>query len=77
MKTIKQHYRVDRREIVFLKCIFEAYDGVAVMKTADSIQGIISLHIAPGCEGLVRKILQDLKKDIMIEPATGNRSTSA
>jgi hypothetical protein len=59
---------VDRSEIAFLKFIFEAYDGIAVMKTVDPIKGIIMLHIAPGCEGHVTEIMQDLGKDILIEP---------
>ena len=68
LKTLKQHYRVDRREIAFLKFILEAYDGIAVLKTEDAIRGIITFHIAPGCEKQFAEILQDLKKDIMIEP---------
>ena len=68
MKTLKQHYRVDRREIAFLKFILEAYDGIVTIKTEDAIRGIITFHIAPGCEKQLAGILQDLKKDIMIEP---------
>ena len=68
LKTLKQHYRVDRREIAFLKFILEAYDGIATLKTEDAIRGIITFHIAPGCKKQFVEILQDLKKDIMIEP---------
>jgi len=68
LKTLKQHYRVDRREIAFLKFILEAYDGIVTIKTEDAIRGIITFHIAPGCEKQLAGILQDLKKDIMIEP---------
>jgi hypothetical protein len=57
---------VDRREIVFIKFIFEAYDGIAGMRTIDPARGIIKLHIAPGCEEQVVRILQDLKKEILI-----------
>ena len=68
VETIKRYYRVDRREIAFLKFILEAYDGIATLKTEDPIRGIISLHIAPGCEKQLAEILRDLKRDIMIEP---------
>lgn len=68
MKTLKQNYRVDRREIAFLKFILEAYDGIATLRTEDAIRGIITFHIAPGCEKQFAEILKDLKKDIMIEP---------
>jgi len=67
LKTIEQYYRVDRREIAFIKFIFEAYDGIAGLRTTDPAKGIIMFHIAPGCEEQVHQILQDLKKQILIE----------
>ena len=66
MKTIERYYRVDRREIAFIKFIFEAYDGIAGIRTIDPAKGIIKLHIAPGCQDLVKQVLQDLKKEILI-----------
>ena len=67
-ETIKRYYRVDRREIAFIKFIFEAYDGIAVLETLDPKAGMVVFHIAPGCEPESDAILQDLKRDIMIEP---------
>jgi hypothetical protein len=69
IETIKRYYRVDRREIAFIKFIFEAYDGITVLETLDPVAGIVVFHIAPGCERDVEAILQDLKKEIVIEPA--------
>ena len=69
-KTKIQYYRVDRREIAFLKFILEAYDGFCTIKTEDPVKGIISLHIAPGCQQQVTEILRHLKKDILIERLT-------
>ncbi len=67
MITIKKYLRIDRREISFLKFILEAYDGIATLTTIDPHQGIVLLRIAPGCEDEVKTILQDLKKDIIID----------
>jgi len=64
---MKKYLRVDRREIGFLKFIFEAYDGIVTITTVDPDQGVVLFCIAPGCENDVEMILQDLKKDIMIE----------
>ncbi|RZB33998.1 MAG: hypothetical protein SRB2_03391 [Desulfobacteraceae bacterium Eth-SRB2] len=69
MNTIKKYFRVDRRKIAFLKFIFEAYDGIVTITTVDPDKGVVQLCIAPGCEDDVEMILQDLKKDILIEPA--------
>jgi len=67
LKTKKKYFRVDRRQIGFLKFIFEAYDGIVTITTVDPDQGVVLFCIAPGCENDVEMILQDLKKDIMIE----------
>ena len=72
LKTIQRYYRVDRKEIAFIKFIFEAYDGIAGMRTTDAAKGIIKLHIAPGCEEQVDRILLDLKKKILIRRLASN-----
>ena len=68
LETSRKYYRVDRRQIAYLRFIFEAYDGIAVLRTLDAQKGIVALQIAPGCEADVEFVLQDLRKQIMIEP---------
>ena len=68
MQTVTKYLRIDRREIALLKFIIEAYDGIAMVSTVDRMAGIVKLCISPGCEDAVEMILQDLKKDIMLEP---------
>ena len=65
-----RYYRVDRREIAFIKFIFEAYDGIAMLTTIDPARGDIALQIAPRCQEQVEEILQVLKKQVMIQPLT-------
>ena len=66
VETIKLHYRVDRREIGFIKFILEAYDGLATVKTLEPQTGLIEFQIAPGCEPDVEMVLEDLKRNIMM-----------
>lgn len=40
----------------------ESYDGMAVVKTVDPQAGVVELRIAPGCEGLIQKILNHLSR---------------
>ena len=68
METLKRYYRVDRREIAYLRFIFEAYDGIAVLQTIDAQKGLIVLHVAPDCGKDVEYVVQNLKNEIMIEP---------
>lgn len=67
MKSLQKYYRIDRSQIAFLKFIIEAYDGIAVLTTVDPELGIVVLKIAPKCEAVVAAVLEDLKKDIVIE----------
>jgi len=67
LNTIKKYYRMERHGISFLRFILEAYDGIAILETLDSASGLVMLHIAPGCEDDVEMVLQDIKKDILIE----------
>lgn len=59
---------MDRREIAYIKFIFEAYDGIAALRTIDPQKGIVLFYIAPGCERQFEDILQDLSKQIRIRP---------
>jgi hypothetical protein len=70
LDTTKKYLRVDRREICFLKFILEAYDGIASLTTINPDSGVVRLHIPPGCAEDVEYILQDLKKNFMIEDAS-------
>ena len=68
-ETIKRYYRVDRRKIAYLRFVFEAYEGLAIIETLNPESGVIVFYIAPGCESDVDMILDDLKDDIMMEAA--------
>ena len=68
-ETIKRYYRVDRRKIAYLRFVFEAYEGLAIIETLNPELGVIVFYIAPGCESDVDMILKDLKDDIMMEEA--------
>lgn len=67
LETIQKYYRVDRKEISYLRFIFEAYDGIALIRTLDSAAGTIALHISPGCVSEAETIIQDLRKEMIIE----------
>ena len=68
-ETIRRYYRVDRREIAFLRFVFEAYEGLAIIETLNPESGDIVFYITPGCEFDVDMILKDLEGDIMLEAA--------
>ncbi|MDY6839020.1 MAG: DUF4911 domain-containing protein [Thermodesulfobacteriota bacterium] len=65
--SIEKYYRIDRREVWYLKFILEGYPGVAIMRTLDPQQGLVVLHVGPGCEEEVDMIIDDLRKEVQIE----------
>ncbi|WP_319409651.1 DUF4911 domain-containing protein [uncultured Desulfosarcina sp.] len=68
METITRFYRVDRRQIGFVKFILEAYDNMAVMSTLDPRQAVVQVTIASGCEAMVDGIMTSLAGDIEATP---------
>ncbi|MGD1999492.1 MAG: DUF4911 domain-containing protein [Desulfobacterales bacterium] len=69
MECLTQYYRVDRREIAYIKFVIESYDGVGLLSTVEPQSGLIALRIPPGCKEVIDDIISDLKKTILIEPA--------
>lgn len=67
MKTNPKYYRVDRREIAFLRFIIEAYEGIAVLSTVDQHRGIVVLNIPCGCEEIMDSLICSLSSSIRIE----------
>jgi len=65
--SVNKYYRIDRKEIHYLRFILEGYGGVAVMRTLDPQQGLVVLHVGPGCEEEVDMIIHDLQRHIRIE----------
>lgn len=64
---ICRYYRVDRRDMVFLKFILEAYEGMNTMSTVDNREGIIRIAIMPGFEADMDGLLAELGAMVQLE----------
>jgi len=62
METIQKKFAVDIRHIGFIKFIFEAHEGVAVVSTVHMKGGIIKLSIAPDMMTEAALIILDLQR---------------
>lgn len=67
MRTLHKEYQVDKTRIGFIKFIFEAHEGVAVVTTLDAAGGHIRLAIAPDRVTTARRIVEDLAKDFTFD----------
>jgi hypothetical protein len=67
LKEKKKYYRVNPADICFIRYVFEACDGLAVISTLPGEKDTIVVRIAPGCENDVAEIVMGLKKEAPME----------
>ena len=63
MQSIRRIFRVDRRDINYLRWTIESYDGMAVVSTLDPHKAYVEIHVSPGCEEFITKLLASLRKE--------------
>jgi len=69
---ICRYFKVAHRDMVFLKFILEAYEGMNVMSTVDNRAGIIRVAIMPGFVDDMDGLLADLGRQVTMEPVQWN-----
>lgn len=69
---ICRYFKVAHRDMVFLKFILEAYEGMNVMSTVDNKAGIIRIAIMPGFVDDMDLLLAELGRQVNLEPAEWN-----
>lgn len=65
---IFRYFKVFHRDMVYLKFILEAYEGMNVMSTVDNVNGIIRIAIMEGFEADMETLLAELGKQVPMEP---------
>ena len=64
-----RYFKVAHRDMVFLKFILEAYEGMNIMSTVDNTVGIIRIAIMPGFVDDMDGLLAELGRQVVMEPA--------
>jgi hypothetical protein len=67
---IVRYFRVDRRDLVYLKFILEAYEGMSTLSTVEPQGVIVRLSIPSGFEADVQSIIDSVGVDIAIHEVT-------
>jgi hypothetical protein len=63
-RSLSRHYfRVNRKDIGYLRYTLESYDGMAMVTTVDPVAAWIEISISPGCEETILELLGSLKSD--------------
>ena len=73
---ICRYFKVAHRDMVYLKFILEAYEGMNVMSTVDNVAGIIRIAIMEGFEDDMDALLAELGRDTDMQPVVWNDELS-
>jgi len=65
--TVVRTFQVNRKDILLLHVILEAYDGVANVSTVDSPNGIIEIHIPASRDEEAELLLRAICREIPLE----------
>ncbi len=66
ISIVKRFYRLDIRQLAFVKFIVESYDGIAMLRTLNAGCGEIEV-MAPECNlPVLDALIDDLRKEINI-----------
>ncbi|MFC1745043.1 DUF4911 domain-containing protein [Candidatus Riflebacteria bacterium] len=65
--TIDFIVRVKIQDIAFLQSVMEGYEGSAGFTTVDPVQGIGRIFVAPFAFPVLKKVIEDLKKELGLE----------
>lgn len=68
--AVVRYFRVGRRDLVYLKFILEAYEGMSTLSTVDPHGVIIRLSIPAGFEADIESLLAALRADMSIDEVT-------
>lgn len=68
MDTIQKYFRVKRRDMAYLKYIVESYEGLAVLSTVDSKEGLMEWMIPPDRLEEAEQLIDSLREEVAIEP---------
>jgi hypothetical protein len=65
--VIFRYFKVLHRDMVYLKFILEAYEGMNVMSTVDNVAGIIRIAIMEGFDADMAGLLAELGRQVAME----------
>jgi len=65
MDSLLFRVKTEKARIAYINFLFEAYDGIAAITTADPEEGILNFLVSPDFEADFRRISEELGKEIV------------
>jgi len=64
MDSLKLCFKTDKKQIAYVNFIIEAYDGMAVVRTADPEEGLLEILVSPDFESDFSMLADALSEEI-------------
>ncbi len=61
-----RYFRLDRRDLVYLKFILEAYEGLSTLSTVEKDATLVRISTFPWCAADVDALIEALREEIPI-----------
>jgi hypothetical protein len=61
-----RYFRVDRRDLVYLKFILEAYEGLSTLSTVEKDGALVRISTFPWCAADIGALIEALRTEISI-----------
>ncbi len=77
-----RYFRLDRRDLVYLKFVLEAYEGLTTLSTVEGDGTLVRIRTFPWCAADVDALIEALREEITITetappPGAGEGSVHA
>jgi hypothetical protein len=75
-ETVVRYFKIDRKDLVYLKFILEAYEGMSTLSTVEPKEVIVRLSIPQGFEADIQAVLSSVSESIQLEEVTYDHGDS-
>lgn len=66
-EIVVRNFKIDPREIVFIKAVLESYEGMVVIRTLEAGKPVIELLIAHDFAPTIDRVIQELQGQVLLE----------
>ncbi len=66
LASVTRYFQADRRELVVMKFILEAYEGMSTLSTVDNKAGIVKLTVPVGFTADMAELIDALRQQLRL-----------
>ncbi|HKY62734.1 MAG TPA: DUF4911 domain-containing protein [bacterium] len=66
-EIVVRNFKIDPKDIVFIKAVLESYEGMVVMRTLEVGKPVIELLIAHDFAATVDRVIRELQSQVLLE----------